>query len=58
MYGDNNAFTALLSHLNQHSDTMVTVSYNYPYALTETQAKEISPWFMVRRNEFRIINFD
>lgn len=56
MYGDNEAFSALLSHLNGVQDKSIEVNYNYPYALTETQAKEITPWFMVGRNRFRIVN--
>lgn len=55
MYGNNEAFSAILSHLNKQGDTVDTVTYNYPYAFTETQSKQLGDWFKVGANQFRKI---
>lgn len=58
MYGSESEFKALLSHLKAQGDTKDVVHYNYPYAFTESQAKETLPWFKVGKNQFRICNFN
>jgi hypothetical protein len=56
MYGSDNEFTALLSYLKLFGNTTDTITYYYPYAFTETQAKQIGSWFKVGKNSFRYID--